>query len=906
VIAIFVWVATQSLENHITYLRDTNYLLSQSEERYRTLVELSPDMVLLFDPLGSIQVVNRAGLDLFGYTDSAEVTGRKIWDFVADADRSRALSAMGRILQRGQISNVEYVMRKRSGATFVAEISSSVLRGANGEPQAIIGLGRDITLRKKAEQELLLSRDELANDVAMRTIELRQTNQRLDDLVARGPVVIYSASVSEEHMLTFVSENVSILLGYDNSSILGNPNIWLDYVHPDDKEKFKIDLGEFESMEKVCREYRVLHRAGNYLWIRDEVKLARNDAGLPLELVGSWIDITRQKQTERAYQTLVESSLQGLVLFQNNKVILANAAFAKMVGYSLDDLLSMPSGKIFDSIHPDDRVLVQKNYQERLTGGLSPAGYPIRVVHEDGSVRCLEINPIIVTYHDEGAIQVTLMDTTNRVKAEQALRETQNRMEAMLNALPDLLLELDLDRRFCDYRAQDPGILYVQPEYFLGKTVDEVLPFEAARVVAAALDDALLRGYHHGASYELPMKDGSHSYELSVSTMGNRNSLLVRFIVLVRDVTTRKKSEDALRESEERYRILSEASRDLIAIIGLDFRIIYANRFLADSLGKTPGEITGQPISSFFPEYIAEGQQRSIHKVLDTGQALMIEAQIPFLNKMYWWSSWIVPIPDEKGLVSAVMIVSRDISQRKIAEDALLDANKFLENRVADRTADLQSSREKLRNLARQVVSAQEEERRRIARELHDESGQTLIGLKFGLDDIYEMLPDSLGNIRQKISRTIDQVDDLNCTIRDLAHNLRPSILDVAGINLALGGLCQEYSEQTDILVFYRGVELLDLTDQISITLYRFAQEALTNVVKHAHSSEAHVNLYRSKNLITLSVKDNGNGFDPSFTPKDIGLLGMEERLGLLGGRLEIYSKPGRGSHFKAIIPAPK
>jgi two-component system NarL family sensor kinase len=227
-----------------------------------------------------------------------------------------------------------------------------------------------------------------------------------------------------------------------------------------------------------------------------------------------------------------------------------------------------------------------------------------------------------------------------------------------------------------------------------------------------------------------------------------------------------------------------------------------------------------------------------------------------------------------------------------------------LEQRVAERTADLINSREQLRRLTRQTVLAQENERRRLSRELHDETGQALIGLKFSLDEILAETPENLESTRKKITKTIARTDDLNYHIRNLAHGLHPPILDVAGIDLALNGFCREFSEETHLPITYSGEDKLPaLSEEISITLYRFVQEALTNVIKHAHASDAYVSLRHKADSITLCVKDNGTGFEATRTSKGIGLPGMEERLGLLGGRLEIKSSKRHGTHLKAVIP---
>jgi two-component system, NarL family, sensor kinase len=249
------------------------------------------------------------------------------------------------------------------------------------------------------------------------------------------------------------------------------------------------------------------------------------------------------------------------------------------------------------------------------------------------------------------------------------------------------------------------------------------------------------------------------------------------------------------------------------------------------------------------------------------------------------------------------MGVARDITKLKSTEAALLDSKNSLEERVAERTADLEASQQKLRQLTQAIVHAQEDERRRVSRELHDEAGQSLVGLKMRVDQVLAEIPEGQTELRTKISKVIDELGFTMRDIRSLAHGLRPSALDVAGINIALNGLCQEVSEQTDLDVHYEGVDLPALPDEISINLYRFVQEALTNIVKHAHASTARVTLVQKPDSILLTVLDDGHGFDLQTIQSSVGLQGMEERLNLLGGQLKISSRAGSGTIIQASVP---
>jgi signal transduction histidine kinase len=263
----------------------------------------------------------------------------------------------------------------------------------------------------------------------------------------------------------------------------------------------------------------------------------------------------------------------------------------------------------------------------------------------------------------------------------------------------------------------------------------------------------------------------------------------------------------------------------------------------------------------------------------------------------------LVPLKDGAGEITSVLGISRDITERKRSEVALQQARDLLEERVAERTSELSSSQEKLHFLTAQIISAQEEERRAIARELHDEAGQALITLKYSLAVIENELPRSKKATRQRLSDSMKVIDQTTVQIRGLAHSLRPPVLDIGGINLSLQDYCQETSNRTKLPIYYQGVEVTGLPDEIGISLYRFVQEAITNILKHAMASKVKVRMQYKKREISISVSDNGRGMEDTAESSGLGLLGIRERLSLLGGNLAIHSRKGQGAKLTATVP---
>lgn len=209
-----------------------------------------------------------------------------------------------------------------------------------------------------------------------------------------------------------------------------------------------------------------------------------------------------------------------------------------------------------------------------------------------------------------------------------------------------------------------------------------------------------------------------------------------------------------------------------------------------------------------------------------------------------------------------------------------------------------------IQRLARKVVTAQEEERHRVSRELHDEAGQALTALKISLQLILaELPPDSTA--AQDLARAVGLVDSTREGIRALARGLRPPALDAVGLNLSLEDTCRTLAEHTGLAIEYQGDRGADgLPDAVSVCLYRLLQEALTNAARHADAEHVSVRLARAADGVRLTVRDDGSGFVVTGPGRrGLGLRGMTERLDLLGGSLEVRSEPGAGTAVEAWVP---
>ena len=359
-----------------------------------------------------------------------------------------------------------------------------------------------------------------------------------------------------------------------------------------------------------------------------------------------------------------------------------------------------------------------------------------------------------------------------------------------------------------------------------------------------------------------------------------------------------------LAASEALYRRLFDSNRDGMFVMDVQGRVLDANPAACQLLGYSREELLapqalqfarqGQTASPDVHAHLMAQVQEMLHQgggeyeiemIHKTGKAVPVEISVTALTY--------------QGQ-DAALSAARDITERRQAEEEL---RRLLEEQ--------RTSRARLQRLARQVVTAQEEERHHLSRALHDEAGQALTALKISLNLIAQDLPPQFDSLGGRIADAASLADSTMEGIRRLAQDLRPPALDTVGLNPTLGGYCQDFATRTHLAIDYHGVTLPALPEPADITLYRFLQEALTNVARHANAKRVRVALRQDAESISLSVEDDGRGFDPQAgpctpgKPPGLGLAGMRERLESLGGHLAIDVPPGQGTRLTAHIPLP-
>lgn len=346
-------------------------------------------------------------------------------------------------------------------------------------------------------------------------------------------------------------------------------------------------------------------------------------------------------------------------------------------------------------------------------------------------------------------------------------------------------------------------------------------------------------------------------------------------------IAERKRAEMALRESEERYRELFENARDAIYVHDLEGNYIRVNHAAETLSGYKREEIVGHNFIKFVAAAdVGFGRKTFYAKLAEQGETAF---EIDVIAK----DGRRVPVEVrsraiyENGVMVGVQGIARDITERKLAQDAL-------------------------QRFSRQLIEAQEDERRRISRELHDQIGQILTAIKMNLHSIPQVRHTS--EIGCYVKDNIEAVDEALRLVRDLSVELRPPVLDDFGLVTALCWYVDRYTKRTGLNVDV-AIELPDqnqrFSREIETACFRIAQEALTNIVRHAQANKVLLQLVKDGNVLLLSVKDDGVGFDPERLRKralraaTLGLISMQERAHAAGGTIKIDSAISRGTEIR-------
>ncbi|MDE3067994.1 MAG: PAS domain S-box protein [Verrucomicrobiota bacterium] len=475
-----------------------------------------------------------------------------------------------------------------------------------------------------------------------------------------------------------------------------------------------------------------------------------------------------------------------------------------------------------------------------------------------------------------------------RQRAENALRESQARYSTLIETAHDVIFSLAPDGRITALNPAFQKITGWPPSAWLGKAFAPLVhPDDVTLAVERFY--GVLQGKLAPQLWEYRVRKSDGQFIIGEFTLARelKNGKPVGVFGIGRDITERKRAEEALRLSEERFRLLVSNVKDYaIFLLEPDGRVASWNVGAERIYGYREDEIFGRHVSCFYPPQDTRSGKPQRH--LETArQRGWIEEEGWRVRKdgsRYWANTVITAVRDESGELRWFAKIVRDMTERKQMDEAL-------------------------RQLSRKILEAQEEERRRISRELHDEVGQSLTAVSVALATLrHNGVADS-----ENFSRTLAGSQRLLVgtmeTVHRFARELRPALLDELGLLPAVRSHVKNFAARSGLRVRFSADAAAErLNVEQKTALFRIAQESLTNVAKHAHASRVRFSIRQTEDGICMEIADNGRSFrgDPGTAAKQkqrLGLLGMQERVKLLNGEFSILPEPGRGTTVRVTIP---
>lgn len=579
-------------------------------------------------------------------------------------------------------------------------------------------------------------------------------------------------------------------------------------------------------------------------------------------------------------------------------------------------------------LHPNDRERVRANLNNVVNSDDEYFRDEFRIVRRDGTIRWIEAKARVTRRDNGDATRVcgVNLDITERKESEERVRLSEYQLRVVTNAVPALISYVDRKERYRFVNHKYIEWFGRRPDDLIGKKVKDVVGAAAYRELKPRIDEALAGSETTFETALVYKNAGTRYVHVSLVPDVGIDGMVHGYYGLTHDLTDLKRSEDLLRSSEERMGMLMENFTDY-AIFSMDSDGIIDtwNKGAEIIFGYSQDEAIGMSGDALFTsEDVVKGMPKKERDgARKKGRASDERWHVRKDGSRFFASGVMMPLYIGKRLSGYAKIAS-DLTEKKRQAEELQRAHDELELRVNERTKELAESnlalvsemeerevaeRQRI-DLLRRLVSSQELERRRIARDLHDQLGQRLTALRLKIASLKDTLPGAK-DFLPRVQRLQEISEKLDAEVSFLAWELRPSALDDLGLTDAIGAFVNEWSKHYEIPADFYAANLGNerLNREAETHLYRISQEALNNIAKHANPSQVTAILERRGNNVILIIEDDGVGFDPvseripQESGKGLGLVGMRERAMLVGGNVEIESAPGKGTTIYVNVP---
>lgn len=832
--------------------------------------------------------VNTRWAEMIGYRLDEIQDPAKFWEErIHPDDRERVLNS-SRSYMEGvtPVYQAEYRLRHRDGRwIWILSHGRVIERTADGAPLRVTGIHQDITPRKEAEEALLLSREMYKNTVEL-TTQIPWVTNADGTTLDRDPA-----------WTAYTGEDVRVPEGTG----------WLDAFHPEDRGK---TIAAWMRALSSGEPFRVTHRLrrfdGVYRYCESRAQPQRNAAGEIVRWYGTTEDIHERVVAEQALresEKRLALALEAAELatwdweIRTGRVI-HNGRWLEMLGFADEPANCMEFWR--ERIHPGDWPAVSSSWEAHCADHSKPYRLEFRVRHKSGEWRWILTHGKIVEEDEDGPLRASGInqDVTERRRSEIALAESERFSRSILESDQDCVALLDENGSI---RYLNPaGLKRLQQSHVSGKGCWVELWREEDRNACLDATKAAFAGQQTSFQAMSTAAESSNAWwDVVFSPLPAGSDGEARVLAVARDITRLKEKEEEERAGieRERLRAVVESLNEGIVIAAPDRRILLMNSAAQRMWGLDTEKQKARRCEDLLEAVEALGpsgepmrwDERPLTRAMKGEAFLHTEAvwRTKLTGRTWIANCSSTPVRSPSGELLRAVLTVRDVTEERQA------------------AAEIRAANEVLHELSGQLLRLQDDERRAIARELHDGTVQVLSAVLMNLTMLGES-PEI--RQREKESRTVSRTQELTeqCVkeLRTMSYLLHPPVLDELGLAPALRSWIDGFSERSGIAVDVDMQEDMErLPAPVETALFRITQEALGNVHRHAESPVARVRLEISAVRIELEITDYGKGIDPAISEEagshrrsGVGLLGMRERAAQLGGSLTIESRPGRTS----------
>ncbi len=840
----------------LTIKRLGNRSVVADNEEYRLFIEQATDAMYLLDFKGNFISANKSMCKITGYS-SEELLKRNAKEIVAPKQLEGA-PFMENCKQGKSLINESRFARK-NGTEFDVEINVTVVAD-----NRILVIARDISDKKKKETALKEA------ELMFRTI------------VEKSILGIY---IIKSEKFTYVNQQFARAFGYEPEELINTFSKKI--IIPENRTaNSSVSTTNRITNDLASMRYQAIGtgKNGTNNWV--EFYGSTAIIGDEPAIIGSMVDITAHKKAEKElksseqkYKLLFEGIPLPLlaVLKDDLSIIAANDAAATHYGYSKEELLNMSAQKLRPT---EDLKLQSEDFKKQINGAVDLG--IIRHIRKDKTTALVNVIAKDIILEGRQVRLALTRDITEKLTAEDSLKKSEANLRAILKTTNTAYALFDLDLKVLAFNPKASQYFKEQFRHApkKGERLANYTPPDKSLLLNFA--DDVLHGKNVNYEIDYNQPDGSvRWFYVKLFPITNDNKEVLGVMMAVDDITSRKSAEEEL----TKLSFMAKHTSNVVFIKNLDGKIEWVNNAFTHITGYNSKEAIGKTEQELFADKESvPSALKAIKDKISRGKPYKYEIlKYSKTGNPFWVNVQGLPMIDAKGNLNRYFVLETDISKIKNAYEKLLAGEK------------------RIRDFAKQLNNALEDERSHIAREIHDEFGQQLTGLKMSLSTLkknYDVPTEIIDTIIADVNTSI-------ASLRQIANELRPILIDRLGLFAAIEWLIAEFKNKTGLdchVHIYADQPVID--KMVAINIFRICQEALTNVAKHANASEVDIRIEKNNKHLIIKIKDNGRGLKPAVLQDKLsmGLLNMQERANMIGAELKVSSAPQMGTIVELIV----